>query len=171
MSSKRCDKCGHAYTGFGATCSSCRKTKTHGTTAGVPSSGTGNDKCTACGKTAYLMERIQVEGEIFHPTCFRCKHCNNKLSTGAFSKSDEGNYYCKVHYEQLFKLRGRYNIDGGSTALSQMEMERATALNGAAGVQAESLRRRTPKSPTSSGAIGEQPGSTGEVLTSVACTA
>jgi len=65
--------------------------------------------CAACGKTAYVMERVQVEGEIFHAACFKCTFCNGKLSLGSFAKSD-GRYYCKIHYEQLFKVRGRYDF-------------------------------------------------------------
>jgi len=64
----------------------------------------------ACGKTAYVMERLQVEGEIFHNTCFKCTYCNSKLSLSSFAKAPDGKYYCKVHYQQLFKRRGRYSI-------------------------------------------------------------
>mmetsp|Transcript_52918 Transcript_52918/g.123869 ORF Transcript_52918/g.123869 Transcript_52918/m.123869 type:complete len:193 (-) Transcript_52918:265-843(-) len=109
--SKQCDKCGNSYAGFGTTCSECRKTKGSSAPA-APATGDGNH-CVVCKKVAYAMEKIQVEGETFHSTCFRCEHCNNKLSPGNFRKSIEGKYYCKVHYEALFKLRGKYDFPGG----------------------------------------------------------
>jgi len=110
MSGKKCEKCSTPYTGFGTIFSDCRKTKG---AAGGASAATGaaSDKCVVCGKTAYAMERIQVEGAIFHPACFKCAFCDNKLSVGSFSKSDDGKYYCKTHYERLFKIRGRYELD------------------------------------------------------------
>mmetsp|Transcript_20033 Transcript_20033/g.46636 ORF Transcript_20033/g.46636 Transcript_20033/m.46636 type:complete len:201 (+) Transcript_20033:74-676(+) len=109
--SKTCDKCGKPYSGFGTTCSECRKTK--GASAPAAAAGGDSNHCVVCKKVAYAMEKIIVEGETFHPTCFRCAHCNNKLSPGSFSKSNEGLYYCKVHYAALFKLRGRYDFPGG----------------------------------------------------------
>mmetsp|Transcript_111631 Transcript_111631/g.360349 ORF Transcript_111631/g.360349 Transcript_111631/m.360349 type:complete len:143 (+) Transcript_111631:72-500(+) len=115
MSGKKCDKCAQPYAGFGTTCGGCRKTRGQAGAASAASQPAGG-ACVACGKTAYAMERIQVEGQTFHPTCFRCKHCGNKLSPGAFSKSDDGSYYCKVHFEQLFKLRGRYSLAASSVA-------------------------------------------------------
>lgn len=112
MSGKKCDKCGGAYAGFGTSCSTCRKTKAGaGANTGVADvAGTGsrNDVCAACGKAAYAMERIQVEGETLHPCCFKCVHCNGKLPVGDFAKSQDGKYYCKTHYIALFKVAGRY---------------------------------------------------------------
>mmetsp|Transcript_77335 Transcript_77335/g.224370 ORF Transcript_77335/g.224370 Transcript_77335/m.224370 type:complete len:193 (-) Transcript_77335:62-640(-) len=127
--SKACDKCQQPYRGFGATCASCRSKKAvdmkqccecSGFFAGASTkcsdcSGAGGDKCSACGKTAYVVERIQIEGLIFHASCFKCTHCGNKLSVGAFSKAEQGKFYCKPHYEQLFKLRGRYSLGGKDT--------------------------------------------------------
>jgi len=107
--SKKCEKCGQSYSGFGTVCSECRKTK--GAAGGGGSAGPASDKCVVCGKTAYAMERIVVEGATFHPTCFKCTTCSNKLSVGSFSKSNDGKYYCKTHYERLFKMRGRYSLD------------------------------------------------------------
>ena len=99
-----------------------------GTASGTPLS---NDKCVSCGKTAYAMERLTVEGELFHPTCFKCTTCQHKLSVGNFSRSNEGKYYCSTHYEVMFKVRGRYGFketgsnaaegSDGSSAAQQVE--------------------------------------------------
>lgn len=105
--SKKCDKCSKEMSGWGTTCGECRKTKG---ASGGGGGGTASDKCAGCGKVAYAMERICVEGTTFHPTCFKCIECGNKLNIGAFSKSPEGQYYCKTHYAAAFQRRGRYSV-------------------------------------------------------------
>lgn len=123
---KSCDRCNESFTGFGSTCSSCRKS---GSKEGVVRTciacqshfnGFGNlcndcqvkagNKCAGCGGTVYANERLGVEGLTFHPACFKCTQCGNKLGMGNFSKTKDGQFYCKVHYAQLFRLRGRYSF-------------------------------------------------------------
>lgn len=124
--SKKCDKCTKEYSGFGTTCSDCRKSKaTGGYTGGSGAGGADANNCTACGKVAYAMEKLVVEGQTFHPTCFKCTHCGNKLGLNAFSKSNDGKYYCKTHYMQLFKTRGRYSIGNLDEVTKGEEEERA----------------------------------------------
>lgn len=72
-----------------------------------------------------------IEGQIFHPSCFKCSSCNGKLSAGKFAKAPDGKYYCKVHYEQMFKLRGRYSVSG-ETAPRPPGSDQAAACDGAA---------------------------------------
>jgi len=110
--SKLCDRCGQAMTGWGTTCSACRKTKS---TEGTPT----KDRCVGCNKVAYAMERIVVEGQFFHPTCFRCVCCGNKLSSDKYLKSPDGKYYCEVHYAQLVQRHGRHSV----TEEEQKQME------------------------------------------------
>eukprot|EP00429_Kryptoperidinium_foliaceum_P001495 CAMPEP_0176022574 /NCGR_PEP_ID=MMETSP0120_2-20121206/10991_1 /TAXON_ID=160619 /ORGANISM="Kryptoperidinium foliaceum, Strain CCMP 1326" /LENGTH=92 /DNA_ID=CAMNT_0017355715 /DNA_START=73 /DNA_END=348 /DNA_ORIENTATION=- len=91
--SKRCDRCQEPYRGFGTTCAPCRKGNSERKDTAASDGCTmtlSADKCSACGKTAYLMERLQVEGRIFHKSCFKCQHCGGKLSLGAFSKGEAG---------------------------------------------------------------------------------
>ncbi|CAA6675248.1 unnamed protein product [Spirodela intermedia] len=57
-------------------------------------SGT-QDKCSVCKKTAYPLEKVTVEGEAYHKTCFRCSHGGGVL-------------YCKHHFAQLFMEKGSY---------------------------------------------------------------
>lgn len=35
--------------------------------------------CTSCQKTVYPMERLVANSQVFHTSCFCCKHCNTKL--------------------------------------------------------------------------------------------
>ncbi|WCJ26230.1 GATA type zinc finger transcription factor family protein [Euphorbia peplus] len=70
-------------------------------------SGT-QDKCKTCSKTAYPLEKVSVEGEIYHKNCFRCAHGGCYLTTSNYAALD-GILYCKPHFAQLFKEKGCYN--------------------------------------------------------------
>merc|ERR1719271_1423614 len=59
--------------------------------------------CAGCGQVAYIMERVVVGNDTFHPSCFSCAHCGETLTLSGFSKSQDGRYFCKAHYEQLFE--------------------------------------------------------------------
>ncbi|KAL2513488.1 LIM domain-containing protein WLIM1 [Forsythia ovata] len=62
-------------------------------------------KCTACNKTVYLVDRLAADSRIYHKACFRCHHCNNTLKLSTFN-SFEGVVYCRPHFDQLFKRTG-----------------------------------------------------------------
>lgn len=72
------------------------------------------DPCAACGKQVYALEKLVTDNKIFHKNCLRCKHCNTLLSLGNLTQLN-GAYYCKPHYQQLFKLRGNY-VEGFAQA-------------------------------------------------------
>ena len=55
---------------------------------------------------------------IFHKTCIRCSSCNKVLSLGNYSSLD-GKFYCKAHYDQLFKTKGNYDESFGKERYSQ----------------------------------------------------
>lgn len=40
---------------------------------------TQKEVCTSCEKTVYPMERLVANNQVFHSSCFCCKHCNAKL--------------------------------------------------------------------------------------------
>jgi len=65
-------------------------------------------KCETCHKTAYQQEQVRADDHVFHKSCFRCVHCKNVLRLGNYA-SLKGNYYCKPHFKQLFRLRGNYD--------------------------------------------------------------
>ncbi|KAL3843847.1 hypothetical protein ACJIZ3_001250 [Penstemon smallii] len=62
-------------------------------------------KCTACFRTVYLVDRLAADNRIYHKACFRCHHCNGTLKLGNFN-SFEGVLYCRAHYDQIFKRTG-----------------------------------------------------------------
>ncbi|XP_074835919.1 LIM domain and actin-binding protein 1 isoform X2 [Carettochelys insculpta] len=66
------------------------------------------ETCVSCQKTVYPMERLLANHQVFHISCFRCSHCNSKLSLGTYA-SLHGNIYCKPHFNQLFKAKGNYD--------------------------------------------------------------
>ncbi|GFP85145.1 lim domain-containing protein plim2c [Phtheirospermum japonicum] len=65
------------------------------------------DKCSVCTKTVYPLEKVTMEGEFYHKSCFRCAHGGCFLTTSSYAALD-GILYCKPHFAQLFKEKGSY---------------------------------------------------------------
>jgi cysteine/glycine-rich protein len=70
-------------------------------------SGT-QEKCAVCKKTVYPLEKVTMEGEFYHKTCFRCSHGGCFLTHSSYAALN-GILYCKHHFAQLFKEKGSYN--------------------------------------------------------------
>ncbi|KAI9002415.1 hypothetical protein BC832DRAFT_561542 [Gaertneriomyces semiglobifer] len=66
------------------------------------------NKCNGCGKTVYAMEQVVIDSNVFHKSCLKCAHCKSTLKMGNLA-SMNGEYYCKPHFKQLFKLKGNYS--------------------------------------------------------------
>ncbi|CAI0470363.1 unnamed protein product [Linum tenue] len=66
------------------------------------------DKCSACTKTVYPLEKVTMEGECYHNTCFRCAIGGCHLTHSNYAALD-GVLYCKHHFAQLFMEKGNYN--------------------------------------------------------------
>uniref|UniRef100_A0A674PI66 LIM domain and actin binding 1a n=1 Tax=Takifugu rubripes TaxID=31033 RepID=A0A674PI66_TAKRU len=66
------------------------------------------ETCVSCQKTVYPLERLVANQHIYHSSCFRCSHCNTKLSLVNYA-SLHNNVYCKPHFCQLFKAKGNYD--------------------------------------------------------------
>uniref|UniRef100_A0AAQ4QMD9 LIM domain and actin binding 1a n=1 Tax=Gasterosteus aculeatus aculeatus TaxID=481459 RepID=A0AAQ4QMD9_GASAC len=66
------------------------------------------ETCVACLKTVYPLERLVANQHVYHSSCFRCSHCNTKLSLVNYA-SLHNNVYCKPHFCQLFKAKGNYD--------------------------------------------------------------
>lgn len=47
--------------------------------------GAPAEKCLACEKTVYLVEKLEVDGKIFHKKCLKCSECSKILSAGSFA--------------------------------------------------------------------------------------
>eukprot|EP00118_Oscarella_pearsei_P018656 m.192069 g.192069 ORF g.192069 m.192069 type:complete len:1478 (+) comp39461_c1_seq6:2148-6581(+) len=67
------------------------------------------NKCFVCGKTVYPMEYVGVDDKAMHKACFRCLECKKMLSAGNYAALD-GKFYCKVHFERLYKQHGSYGF-------------------------------------------------------------
>ncbi|XP_076839832.1 LIM domain and actin-binding protein 1a isoform X2 [Brachyhypopomus gauderio] len=66
------------------------------------------ESCVMCLKTVYPLERLMANQQLYHNSCFRCVHCNTKLSLVNYA-SLNSNIYCKPHFCQLFKAKGNYD--------------------------------------------------------------
>ncbi|GAA0171670.1 actin or actin-binding cytoskeletal protein [Lithospermum erythrorhizon] len=69
-------------------------------------SGT-QDKCVACNKTVYPLEKVTMGEESFHKSCFKCAHGGCPLTHSSYAALD-GILYCKHHFQQLFMVKGNY---------------------------------------------------------------
>lgn len=70
-------------------------------------SGT-QDRCAACHKTAYPLEKVSVEGVSYHKSCFKCAPGGCSLTPSNYAAL-KGILYCKHHFAQLFKEKGDLN--------------------------------------------------------------
>ncbi|XP_015888631.1 LIM domain-containing protein PLIM2b isoform X2 [Ziziphus jujuba] len=66
------------------------------------------DKCATCSKTVYPLEKVSLEGECYHKSCFRCAHGGCPLTHSSYAALD-GVLYCKHHFAQLFMEKGNYS--------------------------------------------------------------
>ncbi|EAY79118.1 hypothetical protein EE612_052170 [Oryza sativa] len=86
------------------------------------------DKCTACKKTVYPLEKMTMEGECYHRTCFKCAH-GGCLLTNASYASHNGILYCQNHFWQLFKKSGSYdNLLKPASAAAENTVESEVAV-------------------------------------------
>ncbi|KAI6702481.1 hypothetical protein NL676_011617 [Syzygium grande] len=65
------------------------------------------DKCSTCNKTVYPLEKVTMEGECYHKTCFRCAHGGCPLTHSSYAALD-GVLYCRHHFARLFMEKGDY---------------------------------------------------------------
>lgn len=66
------------------------------------------EKCAACGKTVYAMEKVEMNNQSYHKACFKCSHCKSRLTAKTFSVN-QGVIYCTNHFKQLFARKGNYD--------------------------------------------------------------
>lgn len=84
-------------------------------------SGT-QEKCSSCKKTVYPLEKLTVEGEFYHKSCFRCTHGGCFLTPSSYAALD-GFLYCKPHFSQLFKQKGSYNYLSKTASMKKNEVQ------------------------------------------------
>merc|ERR1712096_591011 len=83
-----------------------KKEKTMSAAAGMPRGeqtvNVANPSCLVCKKTAYAMERKEVNDQTFHTRCFKCFYCKCQLNAGNFTLI-YNKPYCMDHYKQSMK--------------------------------------------------------------------
>ncbi|EGD82204.1 LIM domain-containing protein 2 [Salpingoeca rosetta] len=124
------------------------------------------DACAVCTRPVYYMEKVAADNKVYHKTCFKCSECKKTLSTGTYAALD-GKVFCKPHFKQLFKRKGRYtfakdgttddapssvmiptklNLTSGNDATPSKQKE-ATAITTVAAAAAAIKQDATPASP------------------------
>uniref|UniRef100_A0A1D1XTR4 Pollen-specific protein SF3 n=1 Tax=Anthurium amnicola TaxID=1678845 RepID=A0A1D1XTR4_9ARAE len=79
------------------------------------------DKCVTCKKTVYPIEKVAVDDNSYHRTCFRCVHGGCVISPSNYV-AHEGRLYCKHHHSQLFMWKGNFSqLAKNETATEPME--------------------------------------------------
>ncbi|CAK9177331.1 unnamed protein product [Ilex paraguariensis] len=66
------------------------------------------DKCVACKKTVYPLEKVAVDGTSYHRACFKCAHGGCVISPSNYV-AHEHRLYCRHHHSQLFKQKGNFS--------------------------------------------------------------
>lgn len=70
--------------------------------------GGTQEKCVACKKTVYPIEKVAVDGTAYHRACFKCNHGGCFISPSNFV-AHEHQIYCRHHHSQLFKAKGNFS--------------------------------------------------------------
>eukprot|EP01113_Clastostelium_recurvatum_P016717 TRINITY_DN1964_c0_g1_i4.p1 TRINITY_DN1964_c0_g1~~TRINITY_DN1964_c0_g1_i4.p1 ORF type:complete len:251 (+),score=66.04 TRINITY_DN1964_c0_g1_i4:75-827(+) len=113
------------------------------------------EMCVRCSKTVYALERLEMEGKIFHKACFRCAHCDSVIKAGNCAALDS-KFYCKPHFKQLFALKGNYNEGFGTEKLVTKWMQ---SPPGSPSVPPASSRSASTSSSSSSSSSVSSPSS------------
>ncbi|KAM8862538.1 LIM domain and actin-binding protein 1a [Spinachia spinachia] len=102
------------------------------------------ETCVACVNTVYPLERLVANQHVYHSSCFRCSHCNTKLSLANYA-SLHNNVYCKPHFCQLFKAKGNY--DEGFGHRPHKELWEGKGDGGEANAHAKPTIHSSPSAP------------------------
>lgn len=79
----------------------------------VPFKANSDSVCVKCGTPVFAMEKVQVDGALYHKCCMRCHECDCTLSAGKYA-GVHGLLFCKPHFTQMFKLKGNYDEGFGA---------------------------------------------------------
>ncbi|CAI5791882.1 MICAL 2 [Podarcis lilfordi] len=107
-----------------------------------------SSNCATCGNHVHLVQRLLVEGKLYHRNCFRCKECSSTLQSGNYKAgSHAGTFVCTRH-EQPTPLRD--SLSSGTRAFPSEDKPPAPAS--AAQNYLKGLESKTP-SVKMSGAV------------------
>jgi len=76
--------------------------------------GGGGNKCFRCQKSVYQNEQIAYDGKYYHPECFRCLKCKNRVVLINVAMIS-GDLYCKACFKKTFMEKGKYTSFGVGT--------------------------------------------------------
>ena len=84
--------------------------------------------CETCGKSAFPIESVDIDGKKWHKSCFKCVECSVALTLSSFVKAD-GKLYCRrdVPKEAPGALRSSSSAKKVSASTPDSTVETATA--------------------------------------------
>ncbi|GAB2223752.1 hypothetical protein Drorol1_Dr00004492 [Drosera rotundifolia] len=114
--------------------------------------GGTQEKCVACKKTVYPIEKVAVDGDEYHKSCFRCSHGRCVISPSNYITHDH-KLYCRHHHSQLFKQKGNFSqLDSHSfingTTASNHSFINGTAMSTSANTTASVAENNTASKPS-----------------------
>ena len=117
-------------------------------------SGT-QEKCSSCKKTVYPLEKLTVEGEFYHKSCFRCTHGGCFLSPSSYAALD-GYIYCKPHFSQLFKAKGSYSYLSKQASMKKNDAGVEKTDDAAAASDTETKEEQDPPVAVADAAVTQE---------------
>jgi len=116
------------FTGSAGQTSQTKETKSNPLASRFGSKNT--DKCVGCGKTAYVAEKVVMDGKIWHPNCLRCKECNKKLGGSNWGGyiGEDADPYCKPCADKMVRAAGGSTAFTGSTGWQKSSETKSNPL-------------------------------------------